>query len=246
LTNNSGRKPLWLLGEASVIIVSILLAFAIDAAWAQRQLRTEEREALVALEAEFTANLDQVKSVIGVHIANREHVRRLVELPDDSVAALPQREVSQIMLATGGLTTFDPVLGTTDALVGAGKLGVLRDSRLREALTTFDNYVLDAEDDGDFMWSFAPEIWKAQIRWGGPWYDPLTEVGTAGAVEGLGFLPQATAEDLLQVRTDRELMGLINWYHLNVGYYLVELQRIRDHISTVLLLIGESRDGRAF
>ena len=246
MTNTSRRKPLWLIGEATVIVVSILLAFAIDAAWAQRQLRTEEREALVALEAEFTANLQQVNSVIDVHVANREHVRRLVELPDDSVAALPQMTVSQIMLATGGLTTFDPVLGTTDALMGAGKLGVLQDSRLREALTTFDNYVLDAEDDADFMWSFAPEIWKGQIPSGGPWYDPLTEVGTAGAVQGLGFLPQATAQDLLKVRADHELMGLISWYHLNVGYYLVELQRISDHISAVLLLIAESRDGRAF
>lgn len=54
-----------------------------------------------------------------------------------------------------------------------------------------------------------------------------------------------TAQDLLKVRGDRELIGLIGLYHLNVGYYLVELQRIGDHIAIVLRLIAESRDGRS-
>lgn len=234
------------IGEAVLIVTSILLAFAIDAGWARLQLRTEEAEALVALDAEFTANLRQVNAVIDRHEAGLEFARMLVEMPDDSIVVLPQVTISALMLATANPASFDPVLGTTAALVGAGKLGVLRDSRLREALTSFENFVSDAADDLAFMESLALDVWKAEVRFGAPWSDPATEVGIIGAAEGLGFLPLATAEDLLNVRADREVMGLVGWFHLNAAYYLIELRRIRDHTSIVLELIAESRGGPAF
>ncbi|MGI9627883.1 MAG: hypothetical protein ACR2QM_13685 [Longimicrobiales bacterium] len=230
-----------LIAEGVVIVCSILLAFAIDAGWAARQLRVEEREALAALEAEFTSNLQQINAVIQMHTAWLEFVRMLVELPEEHITALPQETVSEIMLATANPTTFDPVLGTTTSLVQAGKLGVLQDARLREALSTFENFVADAEHDAELLFALAPDVWRALIPYGAPWSDPVTEVGTAGAVKGLDFLPRATAEDLLNVRADQEVMGLVNYFHWNVGYYLVELRRIQTQLSIVLELIGESR-----
>jgi hypothetical protein len=86
---------------------------------------------LAALEAEFNANLQQVNVVIEMHDSGVEFVRMLAQLPEESINSLDQETVSRIMLATANPTTFDPVLGTTNALIRAGKLGVLRDSRLR-------------------------------------------------------------------------------------------------------------------
>ena len=45
--------PRWLI-ELAVIVVSILLAFGIDAWWEERQDRREEAEILAGLEREFT------------------------------------------------------------------------------------------------------------------------------------------------------------------------------------------------
>jgi hypothetical protein len=241
LTDNSRPKAFRLIVEGAVIVFSILVAFAIDASWAERQLRIEEDDALAALEAEFTANLQQVNLVIEMHNAELEFVRMLVQLPEDSISSLDQETVSEIILATGNPTTFDPVLGTTNALMRGGKLAVLRDSRLREALTSFENFVADAEADAALMFTLAWEVWSAMIPHGAPWSDPVTEVGTAGAVEGLDYLPRATTEDLLSVRADQEVMGRVNYFHYNVGYYLVELRRIRSQIAMLLELIGESR-----
>lgn len=240
MTDQSRPRVLRLAAEGVVIVLSILLAFAIDASWAERQLRVEETEALAALEAEFTSNLHQVNTVIEMHTTWLEFVRMLVELPDERITALPQETVSGIMLATANPTTFDPVLGTTTSLVQAGKLGVLRDSRLREALSTFENFVDDAEHDAELLFALAPDVWRAMVVHGAPWSDPATEVGTAGAVEGLSFLPKATAQDLLNIRADQEVMGRINYFHWNVGYYLVELRRIQAQLSVVLELIHES------
>lgn len=195
----------------------------------------------MALEAEFIANEEQVDGVIATYEASREWVQVLVDLPRDSINALPQAIVSQIILATCNPWTFDPVLGSTDALVGAGKLGVIRDPRLREALTTFENFVADAEEDVEYLRSFAGDIWRAQTRFGGPWTDPQTEMSSTGLISGLDFIPLANATDLLRVRSDQEYMGLVAHFHLNAAYYLAELRRIQGQVSTILDLIEKSR-----
>ncbi len=227
-------------GEAAVIVISILLAFAIEAMWAQQQVRGEERLALAGLVEEFSTNLEQVDRAIARHELGEEWVERLMAISEDSIRALSQTSISEMMLATGNPWTFEPVLGTTDALVAAGRLGVLQDVGLREALTSFKNVVSDSEEDADYLRSFAVDIWKAQIRHGGPWTDPATEIGHLGPITLPDFIHGATAEDLLSVRSDRTHMGLVGFFYLNVGYYLVELRRIRTEVSTILGLLGET------
>jgi hypothetical protein len=231
-----------LLSEAVVIVGSILLAFGIEASWSERQERAEEAEALFSLTAEFSANKVQIDTVIARHVGGRELTQMLVGLSEAEIQAMDQTTISEIMLATANPWTFDPVLGTTDALVGAGRLGILRDPRLREALTTFKNFVEDAEEDVAVVQSFAQDVWRAQIPLGGPWADPGTEVSINGVVPIPEFVRKATAADLLRVRSDSAFMGRVAWFHLNAGYYLSELERIRRQIDVVLSLTGDTPD----
>ena len=85
----AGRRT----GEAAVIVISILLAFAIDALWAQQQRRVEEREILAALAEEFAANLEQIDGVIAVYESGKQWVERMVSMPEDSIRALPQTSI---------------------------------------------------------------------------------------------------------------------------------------------------------
>lgn len=232
------RRPR-LLSEGVVIVVSILLAFSIDALWDQSQLRGEEREALAALHTEFTTNLAQAERVISVYIDGREHMEALVRMSPEEIRSLSQPTVSAMMLATSNNWTFDPVLGTTDALLSAGKLGILRDPALRDALTTFSNQVTDAAEDIAWTTPFAHEMWRAERRHGGPWTDPATEIGHAGPVQAPDFITRASPEDLLSVRADAEFMGAVSRFHLLAGYYVQSLETIRDQIELILDLVGE-------
>ncbi len=205
-------------------------------------MRADEAEALISLGAEFSANLVQIDTVIARHVSGRELTQLLVELSESEINALDQATISEIILATANPWTFDPVLGTTDALVGAGRLGILRDHRLREALTTFKNFVEDAEEDVAVVQRFAEDVWRAQIPLGGPWADPGTEVSVNGVIPIPEFVEKATAGDLLRVRADSGFMGRVAWFHLNVGYYLSELTRIQDQIGVVLDLTAGTPD----
>jgi len=227
-----------LLGEGVVIVASILLAFAIEAVWAQRQLRDEEREALIELEADFVASLDQIDIVIDTYLKDRERIAVLRMSTPAELRSLSQREISEIMLATSSLWTFDPALGGTDALVGSGRLGVLRDPLLREALASFTNLVADASEEVAPLQTMAQAVWQMEVEHGGPWTDPETEMSWAGPILGFSFLPRATADDLLRVREDDRFMGLVSRLHLNAAYYVGDLQRLRGQILVVLDLVG--------
>jgi hypothetical protein len=230
-----------LLGEGFVIVVSILLAFGIDALWVQSQMRTEEREALVALETEFEANRSQVEEILEGHRMAREHIETLVRLTEAEIQALSQLEISQIMISTCNPWRFDPVLGTLDALISSGRLGILRHAALREALTTFRNLVADAAGDADFMDLHAVDVWRAEVTLGGPWTDPETELGVGGvAVTSPNYIAPATADDLIRVRGDAHFMGLVSRCHINIGYYVGDLERIHAQALLVLDRIIES------
>lgn len=229
-----------LLIEGTVIVSSILLAFGIDALWAQRLLRAEESLALASLEEDFAANLEQLERVIAVYQDSWEQVTTLRRLSLEEIRALPQQEVSALMLGICNPWTFDPVLGTTKALVGAGKLGILRDPQLRKALTTFINLVEDSGEDVAYLHANALDVWQAQVALGGPWTDPATEVGYHGTIVGLAFIPKATPEDLLRVSADAELMGLVSVFHLNAGYYVSELRGLAAQAQLILDLLDDA------
>ena len=226
--------------EGAVIVLSILLAFAIDAWWAERRLAQEEAAMLASLEAEFTSNLDQLDRVVDTYTRSRTQVARLRRMSEDEVRALEQAEVSNAMLALCNPWTFDPVLGTTDVLIGAGRLGILQDARLREAITVFTNLVADLREDVDYLQTNAKDIWRAEIELGGPWTDPATEVGYHGAIQGLDFIPKATPDDLIRVRESQACMGHVALFHLNAAYYVAELQGLRRQIEHILELLARS------
>lgn len=237
-TNNSEQLRRWAI-EGAVIVVSILLAFGIDAMWAEHQLRLEEQEALAALRADFNANLDSIDMIIEAHLRFRGTISTFMRMSPDEVRALSQVSVSEIMLAMANPWTFDAVTGTTDALLSSGKLGILRDQELRQSIIAFLGLLSDIEEDANYVIQGAIDFWRFEYRYGGPWTDPATELGYHGPVSGLDFIPAASAEDLLNVRADPELIGSSKRFHINVAYYLTELNHVREDILLILELLGE-------
>lgn len=226
--------------EGIVIVLSILLAFGIDAMWAQHQDRLEEQEVLASLESDFAANLVSVDRIIEVYELSAGRIERLISLSPEEIRALSQKEVSEIMLSTANPWTFDPVRGTVDTLVYGGRLAILENPELRKSLVTFLNMVADSHEDMAYLQQGAQDLWLAEIEHGGPWSDPVTEIGHAGDIPVPAFVPKATAEDLLRVRSDPELMGLSKRFHINAAYYIMELQLMRSQIEKILELIAES------
>lgn len=237
--------------EAAAIVVSILLAFAIDAGWDERQERAEEREALESLSVEFEANRDEASVVISFHDRVIQSVATLVEMRQDEILALPAKAVEEMISSLAAPRTFDAVRGSVDALISSGNLGILRDRELREALTTFVNIVDDAAEEANYLEQSSITVWNEIARSGGPWRTKmvgLTAEDCAGPRphkncyinDALDFLPVATPQDLLRLHDNTVLMGYVYQDKVNAVHYLAEVRQAEIQIESVLRLLEEN------
>ncbi len=237
--------------EAAAIVASILLAFAIDAWWDERQERAEEREVLESLHVEFEANRDAAATVILFHDRVVQSVVELMELSEEEILALQANAVVDFLSSLGNPRTFDAVRGSVDALISSGKLGILKDRELRESLTTFVNIVDDSVEDANYLSQSAMTIWNEIARSGGPWRtkaDVLSAEDCASprpdkncyTNDALSFLPLATPQDLLNLRNNAMLMGYVYQEKVNAVHYLAEVRQAEIQIKIVLKLIEKN------
>lgn len=133
------KKVPWprIMVEGLLIVGSILLAFGIDAWWDRRAERAKEREALEALSEDFAA----ADSILGIRVlaidsaaVAAQAIIGLVgpasdESQSDSLAMLIPRIIRR--------PTFQPPMGTLEALLGSGELRLITDAELKAALASF-------------------------------------------------------------------------------------------------------------
>ena len=160
-SDNSVRARLLRIAlESLAIVLSILLAFAIDAWWDERQDRRAEVDILEGLVAEFEAYRDRFD----------RQADRYVQMGDDVVWLLDHAEVSptemarldRAMLAFVGAPTTDLGSGAHTELVASGRISLISDPTLRSYLSnwqrlldeTMDNEVVVREYVGSVMVPF--------------------------------------------------------------------------------------------
>ncbi len=219
--------------EVGAIVVSILLAFAIDAAWDVRQQRSEEQEVLAGLQQDFLANQSQMTRVIGTHRARATSYAWFRSATPQTVRLLSPDSATSVYRLLYAPHTFDAVRGNVNALIGAGKLGLVQNRRLRERLVTFLNLTQDLVEEGAIISSGAQAVLEATIPHGGPWNSGPGTFAEASA------LPAITPSELASIRQDTQLMGLIGMSHQWSIVYLGELDTMSGIIDEILDLIEQ-------
>jgi hypothetical protein len=134
-------RALWrhLAMEALVIVGSILLAFAIDAAWDARQEREELREVLEGLRTELVENRELIaESRSGTSLGIERLIRFSAGSTDDLVTVSGPDTYSELYLPL--VISYDVTLstGALRATISSGKLALIPDSETRSALTALE------------------------------------------------------------------------------------------------------------
>jgi len=125
--------------EGAAIVVSILLAFWIDAWWDTRNDLAEEREILVGLEAEFVdlrARLDRAVQ------NNRDGIPLLEEYLSDSVTEMDPESVERVFAFAWIINVLDQG-GALDALLASGRLERISDRDIRARLAKWPDWLED-------------------------------------------------------------------------------------------------------
>jgi hypothetical protein len=132
--------------EGLVIVVSILLAFGIDAWWDMHGERLRERQALGALHGDF------LEAQREFQLGANAYDRRLASLEVLGGVATgnvrpPSPDSIQVLLQwLVFFATADPPVATLEALEGAGEFSLIRSSRLRTLLSLWQRQYADAKE----------------------------------------------------------------------------------------------------
>ena len=132
---NSDRKIPWprIAVEGVAIVASILLAFSIDAWWANQVDSIEEKEILTALQREFETNLVTLEE----QLSYREAVRASANLILTAAAGKTRLEPAELDRLLGDIVWVgwvDLSTGALASLLQSGQLSLIKNQKLREQL----------------------------------------------------------------------------------------------------------------
>ena len=125
--------------ETGAIVLSILLAFWIDAWWDDRNLRVEEHELLLGLEAEFVDLRTRLSFWEGF---NRQGIDLIEQYLSDSVNEMGL-ESFELLFASAWLVNVLDVGGALDALLASGRLERISDRDIRVRLAKWPDWLED-------------------------------------------------------------------------------------------------------
>jgi hypothetical protein len=216
--------------EASAIVASILLAFAIDAWWSARQLHLDEQHILRQLDAEFETNANLLAVRRRDHVVILESIELVLSLTGPAIekAAAESPEVRAAVDRMTRWWTYDPQMGVLSGLTQSGRLSIISSDSLRNALASWPSRVRDLVEDE----VFAQQMTANQMD---PYLNETVSMRNVvpHASVGGGRFPA----DLTGLLTDQKFENLV---HLKLGLTLQVLDEydgLATEISEIQALI---------
>lgn len=138
------------LAEGILIVVSILLAFAIDASWNDRLRRQDQQRAMHALEQEFGAASELLTRVSLAHKNGFTAGEALLRFTGPEATQIDSDSLAEILPPLFRIPYFSPSLGTLEAILSSGNLRIIESDELRAALATFPVALADLNRTQDY------------------------------------------------------------------------------------------------
>lgn len=151
----SDRRLPWIriVVEGAVIVASILLAFGIDAWWAERQETERGHAVMQSVREEFVHHRTVLEADLEATIERRQNMERLFRAIR-SGTRVPPRTVDTLLFSLTYAPTFDPGSGPLHALIASGELGLIRNGQLRDHLSSWQGMVDEVRDNQIAMRGF--------------------------------------------------------------------------------------------
>lgn len=225
-----------LLVEGVVIVVSILLAFGIEAAWEERGERRSERLALQALHAEAVANRDLLTSVIERVRADVGRVEDFYDTPLEDLESVPQEVASsQVLQSLWRPNTYALKDGALEGLVRAGRLELIESAELRRRLVDWQGEATDLDERHEVLASLEREIMVAigRLEVAQPWMATRglpTQLGVADPSRGLERFPT----NLRPIREDPNVMGPVAAMQFQRQVYVMTLSQLQESLNGLI------------
>jgi hypothetical protein len=225
--------------EATAIVVSILLAFSIDAWWSNLQEREAEDIALRSLRDDFESSRIELADRIQTVQGSRIHFQTFQSASLEDLGTLQQSVAEQMLasLHTGG--TFDAYLGTLDAIAADGRLALIRDSGIRRLLSKWTKAMKDIEEDNMAVRSGSIRVRAKMEPYGGPFFTGF--VGESGPPAS-DIFPRANGSIVAKLRSDASFVSAVRSHQFSISIYLMELEKASKIIEELIRLLEQNTE----
>jgi len=138
--------------ESIAIILSILLAFAIDAGWEAMKESEQEKVLLVSLLSDFKEIRSRIDENTERHEKFIETGIKLLSMDATKATKIASNDIDEML----GAVFFDFVSlylpsGSRDAIFASGDIGIISNKQLRAKLAAWPSRVIDAAEDETFI-----------------------------------------------------------------------------------------------
>ena len=217
-----------------MIIVSILLAFGIDAWWGERQERADEREALAQLQSDFRSNASQLDTVKRYHQRALDAGYEILARAGLGGQPLGGASTAELVLHVGTAWNYDPVLGGINSLIQSGNLGILQNDSLRVAIAGWPDIVRDLNGDENEEQTNTFERLRPFLMTRGAMYDALMAGGMFERLE------QRPVPDMDWILEDSLFLEMVSYRVIRLEEILGEVATVGQWIQRILQLIDAS------
>ena len=219
--------------EGFVIVVSILLAFAIDAWWGNRQDALRERELLIQLESSFTNHINQAEAAIAGAADSLHSIRMFISSSPDEMEMISTDDASAIFsflyrprgLLQGLLDSRSIV-----AILDSNSLTLATDTNLLSALREWQGELETLEERNFDVLATTKETVEAMAV-----YPEVQQLFAAPQEE-------RTASNALmrKIREDNQIMQYVAVRTNYATAQLNFLERVHNRANVVLELIHKN------
>ena len=157
------RDSRGLLAEGLLIVVSILVAFWIDAWWQERQDRVEEKRILNALRDEFLVNAEKIPYYMNGHQLSADFSAEMIQALHE---AGPGGEIAVNVRHLGwtvSQSSTDPQRGALDTVLQSGELRYIRSPEIRQRLAAWPQMVVDATENESLLRNTWSPLYNAAL-----------------------------------------------------------------------------------
>jgi hypothetical protein len=123
--------------EATAIVVSILLAFAIDAWWDDRKEQSADREQLARVSLELRANAALIEQKLGTVATAIQATSMFLSWMGPEPEPVPPEVFFEQWTTLYSIGTFALVRSAADDFLAAGQVGLIRNENIRHAISSW-------------------------------------------------------------------------------------------------------------
>jgi hypothetical protein len=227
------------IAEGVAIVASILLAFAIDAAWDRRQLGVERAAILESLRGEFEIHRSELAHQLSQTESRSGWIADGLRVFDEGVTSdAGVAVVDSALFAVLYIGDWDPRGGFLASVIAAGRLDMLDDEQLRAELASWPGVVEDVVDNQSLMQTFGltvvvPTLSRKGVPLGRSWALRRADWPDHGREP-----PGGISRVYHDISQDPEVRSLMATKHGFLSSSVGEIERAIAHVDRVLLLLA--------